>query len=117
MARKKIREYDSKRLLKAHLKQLAQISLPLNIAQVNPSNSPVSAAQLRPRHAPGTRGVACEPASCLHISAPHLVVYMASCGRQLDKGQVLHQYYTPSCIAWATNSRCIPDVCAGYEGD
>ena len=37
MARKKIREYDSKRLLKAHLQQLAQISLPLNVAQANPT--------------------------------------------------------------------------------
>ncbi len=34
MARKKIREYDSKRLLKAHIKRLKGIDLPLNVAQV-----------------------------------------------------------------------------------
>ena len=33
MARKKIREYDSKRLLKAHIKRLKGIELPLNVAQ------------------------------------------------------------------------------------
>ncbi len=36
MARKKIREYDSKRLLKAHLKRLKGTELPLNVAQVRP---------------------------------------------------------------------------------
>lgn len=35
MARKKIREYDSKRLLKAHILRLMGIKLPLNVAQVN----------------------------------------------------------------------------------
>ena len=34
MARKKIREYDSKRLLKAHILRLKEIKLPLNVAQV-----------------------------------------------------------------------------------
>ena len=34
MARKKIREYDSKRLLKAHIRRLAGLDLPLNAAQV-----------------------------------------------------------------------------------
>ncbi|XVF66508.1 hypothetical protein PTKIN_Ptkin10aG0042300 [Pterospermum kingtungense] len=37
MARKKIREYDSKRLLKEHLKRLANINLPLCSAQVTKS--------------------------------------------------------------------------------
>lgn len=35
MARKKIREYDSKRLLKEHMKRLAGIDLPMNAAQVS----------------------------------------------------------------------------------
>lgn len=34
MARKKIREYDSKRLLKAHILRLLGNKLPLNVAQV-----------------------------------------------------------------------------------
>ena len=34
MARKKIREYDSKRLLKAHIARLLGVQLPLNVAQV-----------------------------------------------------------------------------------
>ena len=34
MARKKVREYDSKRLLKAHIARLAGLQLPLNVAQV-----------------------------------------------------------------------------------
>jgi ATP citrate (pro-S)-lyase len=34
MARKKIREYDSKRLLKAHILRLKGLKLPLNVAQV-----------------------------------------------------------------------------------
>ena len=34
MARKKIREYDSKRLLKAHILRLKALKLPLNVAQV-----------------------------------------------------------------------------------
>ncbi|KAK3421381.1 hypothetical protein EUGRSUZ_G02039 [Eucalyptus grandis] len=37
MARKKIREYDSKRLLKQHLKRLANIDLPIRSAQVTES--------------------------------------------------------------------------------
>lgn len=37
MARKKIREYDSKRLLKEHLKRLAGIDLALLSAQITPS--------------------------------------------------------------------------------
>lgn len=36
MARKKIREYDSKRLLKQHIKRLAGLDLPLKAAQVCP---------------------------------------------------------------------------------
>lgn len=35
MARKKIREYDSKRLLKEHLKRLAGIDLQIRSVQVN----------------------------------------------------------------------------------
>ena len=35
MARKKIREYDSKRLLKEHIKRLAGLDLPLKAAQVS----------------------------------------------------------------------------------
>ena len=35
MARKKIREYDSKRILKEHIKRLAGIDLPMNSAQVS----------------------------------------------------------------------------------
>jgi hypothetical protein len=34
MARKKIREYDSKRLLKAHIARLAGLQLPIAVAQV-----------------------------------------------------------------------------------
>jgi len=34
MARKKIREFDSKRLLKAHIQRLIGLELPLNVAQV-----------------------------------------------------------------------------------
>lgn len=34
MARKKIREYDSKRLLKAHITRLAGLQLPIAVAQV-----------------------------------------------------------------------------------
>lgn len=34
MARKKIREYDSKRLLKQHIERLAGLKLPLQAAQV-----------------------------------------------------------------------------------
>jgi ATP citrate (pro-S)-lyase len=39
MARKKIREYDSKRLLKEHLKRLAGIDLTILSAQVSASAS------------------------------------------------------------------------------
>jgi len=39
MARKKIREYDSKRLLKEHLKRLANIDLQIRSAQVILTNS------------------------------------------------------------------------------
>lgn len=42
MARKKIREYDSKRLLREHLKRLAGIDLTILSAQVSPSASPPS---------------------------------------------------------------------------
>jgi len=47
MARKKIREYDSKRLLKEHLKRLAGIDLTILSAQVSasasaPPRSPIS---------------------------------------------------------------------------
>ena len=34
MARKKIREYDSKRLLKAHIARVAGLQLPIAVAQV-----------------------------------------------------------------------------------
>ena len=34
MARKKIREYNSKQLLKAHIKRLAGLDLPIQVAQV-----------------------------------------------------------------------------------
>ena len=34
MARKKIREFDSKRLLKSHILRLLGLKLPLNVAQV-----------------------------------------------------------------------------------
>lgn len=34
MARKKIREFDSKRLLKSHILKLLGLQLPLNVAQV-----------------------------------------------------------------------------------
>jgi len=40
MARKKIREYDSKRILKEHLKKLAGIELGIKSAQVLLSSSP-----------------------------------------------------------------------------
>ena len=43
MARKKIREYDSKRLLKAHIQRLSGITLPLNVAQVAQSLSRLKA--------------------------------------------------------------------------
>lgn len=39
MARKKIREYDSKRLLKAHIARLAGLKLPINVAQVKESTN------------------------------------------------------------------------------
>lgn len=39
MARKKIREYDSKRLMKEHLKRLANIDLQILSAQVDPDDS------------------------------------------------------------------------------
>lgn len=35
MARKKIREYDAKRLFKTHVKRLAGLDLPINVVQVN----------------------------------------------------------------------------------
>ena len=41
MARKKIREYDSKRILKEHLQRLANISLAIKSAQVPPPLSPI----------------------------------------------------------------------------
>lgn len=40
MARKKIREYDSKRLLKAHILRLKIIKLPLNVTQVSRAKAP-----------------------------------------------------------------------------
>jgi ATP citrate (pro-S)-lyase len=39
MARKKIREYDSKRLLKAHIARLCGIDLPIQVAQVTESTN------------------------------------------------------------------------------
>jgi ATP citrate (pro-S)-lyase len=42
MARKKIREYDSKRLLKAHILRLRNIKLPLNVTQVSRAKAPLA---------------------------------------------------------------------------
>ena len=39
MARKKIREYDSKRLFKAHFKRLTGIDLPINVAQIKENSN------------------------------------------------------------------------------
>lgn len=39
MARKKVREYDAKKLLKQHMKRLAGIDLPINVAQVRQNTS------------------------------------------------------------------------------
>ncbi|KAK9838424.1 hypothetical protein WJX84_002886 [Apatococcus fuscideae] len=39
MARKKIREYDSKRLLKEHIKRLYGIDLPLSVVHITPSTN------------------------------------------------------------------------------
>jgi hypothetical protein len=47
MARKKIREYDSKRLLREHLKRLAGIDLQILSAQVSISPPPLSFASDR----------------------------------------------------------------------
>ena len=38
MARKKIREHDSKRLLKAHIMRLKNVKLPLNVSQACPQS-------------------------------------------------------------------------------
>jgi hypothetical protein len=48
MARKKIREYDSKRLLKEHLKRLAGIDLTILSAQVSASASASASPPSRP---------------------------------------------------------------------
>jgi ATP citrate (pro-S)-lyase len=34
MARKKVREYDAKRLVKAHMQRLCGVELPIHVAQV-----------------------------------------------------------------------------------
>ena len=39
MARKKVREYDSKRLLKAHIALLAGLDLPIHVAQVKAASN------------------------------------------------------------------------------
>ena len=39
MARRKIREYDSKRLLKQHIARLAGLNLPINVVQVTANTS------------------------------------------------------------------------------
>jgi ATP citrate (pro-S)-lyase len=48
MARKKIREYDSKRLLKEHLKRLASIDLPILSAQITQSTDLTLLLDLHP---------------------------------------------------------------------
>ncbi|GIL78202.1 hypothetical protein Vretimale_7587 [Volvox reticuliferus] len=40
MARKKIREYDAKRLLKSHMKRLADLDLPIQVVQFTAATSP-----------------------------------------------------------------------------
>ncbi|EFJ42693.1 hypothetical protein VOLCADRAFT_97107 [Volvox carteri f. nagariensis] len=40
MARKKIREYDAKRLLKAHIKRLAGLDLPIQVVQFTAASNP-----------------------------------------------------------------------------
>lgn len=39
MARKKIREYDAKRLFKTHVKRIAGLDLPINVVQVTESTN------------------------------------------------------------------------------
>jgi len=48
MARKKIREYDSKRLLKEHIKRLANIQLTINSVQVCPLPLPLESPTAPP---------------------------------------------------------------------
>ena len=52
MARKKIREYDSKRLLKAHILRLKNIKLPLNVTQVSSDSGLNPIIQMKDRHGP-----------------------------------------------------------------
>jgi hypothetical protein len=62
MARKKIREYDSKRLLREHLKRLAGLDLPLQAVQVRQWGIAPNPCRGR-RHRPGAwRGAPCAPA-------------------------------------------------------
>lgn len=49
MARKKIREYDSKRLLKEHIKRLANIQLTINSVQVRLPLLPMASPPARTR--------------------------------------------------------------------
>ena len=48
MARKKIREYDSKRLLKSHILRLLGLKLPLNVAQVRQDTNFVQLLEYNP---------------------------------------------------------------------
>lgn len=48
MARKKVREYDSKRLLKAHIARLAGLDLPINVAQVKAASNFEEVLQANP---------------------------------------------------------------------
>lgn len=83
MARKKIREYDSKRLLKAHIARLAGLQLPINVVQVkeatnfaelvaaNPWMNQVSAHRCRPPLLPSALATPrAFPASITHHLTP-----------------------------------------------
>ncbi len=48
MARKKIREYDAKRLLKSHIARLAGQDLPIQVAQVNAQTDTAALLQANP---------------------------------------------------------------------
>jgi ATP citrate (pro-S)-lyase len=48
MARKKVREYDSKRLLKAHIARLAGLDLPTHVAQVKAASNFEEVLQANP---------------------------------------------------------------------
>lgn len=48
MARKKIREYDAKRLLRTHIARLAGLELPINVAQVDAKTDYAALLQANP---------------------------------------------------------------------